>query len=301
MTGIYDANPANYFFNNVDGERVAYTFAADFTYISPILFNLGVTARNEIGSSQPGMKMFFKYFDLNNNESAVFAFSDLNGNGNNPNIENRGAFGSLSHNRIYPHAIRGAVNDQSEGVGYCVKCHLNTDQIANFDANGEYTQFHADLENRNYANLDYANLQTWIGLNTGNQQNNPYYVHMTAGLGTGLFQFDATGCPNNPLDANANRFYCPNGAPADNFDPNNTVYDLDRIVENTGASNSSLTHPLLEPSFDNFRQGSNYPGLAGPMGVGLTEKLADPALGLILDSWFDADANAQGFAAEFVQ
>ena len=76
MTGIYDADPANYFFNNVDGERVAYTFAADFTYISPVSFNLAVTSRGEIGSGQPGMKMFFKYFDLNNNESAVFAFSD---------------------------------------------------------------------------------------------------------------------------------------------------------------------------------------------------------------------------------
>jgi hypothetical protein len=299
MTGIYDANPQNYFFSNITGERVSYNFAADFTYISPILFNLGVSARDEITASQPGMKMFFKYFDLNNNESAVFAMSDRNGNGNNPNYLGRGEFPALQHNRIYPHSIRSNVEADAEGSRMCVACHLNTDQIDNFGA--DYAVFMADIDNRNYANLDYNLLQQHIGQNTGNQLNSPYYVHMAAGLGTGLFQFDATGCPNNPLDANANRFYCPNGAPADNFDPNNTVYDLDKMVEYTGVSNVSISHPMLEGGYSAYRQGSLDPALAGPLGVNILYKLADPNQGVVLDSWIDANGNAQGDAANYIQ
>jgi hypothetical protein len=298
ITGIYDANPANYFFSNITGERVSHNFAADFTYISPILFNLGVSARDHITASQPGMKMFYKYFDLNNNESAVFAFTDRNANGNNPNYLGRGAFPALQHNRIYPHSIRGNVQGDMEGGRMCVACHLNTDQIDNFGA--AYAVFMADIDNRNYANLDYNLLQQHIGQNTGNQLNSPYFVHMAAGLGTGLFQFDATGCPNNPLDANANRFYCPNGAPADNFDPNNTVYDLDKMVEYTGVSNVSISQPMLN-GFSAHRAGSLDPNLAGPLGVNILYKLADPNQGVVLDSWIDADGNAQGDAANYIQ
>ena len=71
---------------------MAFTFAADFTYISPVLFNLGITVRNEVGSSQPGMKMFYKFQDANGDLSNVYAFSDLNGNGNNPGVDGRSFF-----------------------------------------------------------------------------------------------------------------------------------------------------------------------------------------------------------------
>ena len=310
MTGIFDANANNYFFNNVDGERVAFTFAADFTYINPILFNLGISARNEVASSQAGMKMFFKYIVFAGDTSNVYAFTDLNGNGNNPNLGGRGAFPSLSHNRIFPHSTRGRITDTYEGVRQCVACHINEDMVndaANFAA---YTAFHADYfaasQNADanfYANLDYDQLQADIGLNTGNQNNSPYFVHMAAGLGTGLFQFDDTGCPNNPLDPEANRQYCPNGAPADNFDANNTVYDLDRIVENTGVANSSFTHPLIyDESGETNRRGARSQYLSGTLGTDLLEKLADPDpnVGLHLDSWLDADGNAQGNAADFL-
>jgi len=302
MTGIYDANPANYFFSPVTGERISHNFAADFTYQSPILFNLGVTARDKIGSSQPGMKMFYKYFDLNNNESAVFAFSDRNefgANGNNPNTFGRGAFPALQHNRIYPHSVRGNVQADKEGGRMCVNCHLNVDQIDNFGA--DYAVFYDDMQNANFANLDFDLLQQHIGQNTGNQLNSPYWVHQTVGLGTGLFLFDDTGCPVNPLDANANRFYCPDGAPADNFDPNNAVYNLDRMVENTGVSNATIGHPLLSGFPSAHRQGSIDGPMAGPLGVSTLYNLADPNQGIILDSWIDADGNAQGNAADFIQ
>ncbi len=311
LQGVYDADPQNYFFNNVDGSRVAYTFNADFTYISPALFNLAVTVRDEVGSSQPGMKMFFRYQDLNGDETDVFAFSDLNGNGNNPDYQGRGPFGSLSHNRIFPHSIRGRVTPNYEGVAYCVKCHLNEEQLAEFDANGEYTAFFDGYNNTPvaadrqafYADLDYNLLQEHIGRNTGNQLNSPYYVHMAAGLGSGLFQFDETGCPNNPLDANANREYCPNGAPAANFDAANTVYDLDRIVELSGVSNSSLTHPMVEDnnlSLYPNRNGARVQRLSGPMGSDLLRFLASPAEGLVLDSWLDADGVPQGDAEDYI-
>jgi hypothetical protein len=300
----YDANPANYFFSNTTGERIVlFQAAADFTYITPIPFFLGVGSRNRITQTMPGMKMFFRYDqDLNGNTSDVLAFTDRNGNGNNPNFQGRGQFGALAHNKIMPHSQRGRVDGNNEGPRYCVNCHLNTDQINNFGA--DYAQFYADMQNGNVANLNFAVLQAEIGQNTGNQNNSPYFVHMVAGLGSGLFYFDANGCPANPLDADANRFYCQNVAPADQFDANNVVYALDRVVENTGVANASSGHPILTGGAATDRAGALYPGLAGPLGSPLLNKLAnpDPAQGgLILDGWVDADGAAQGTAADFIQ
>jgi hypothetical protein len=303
----YNANPANYFFSNVTGERITVQVTnADFTYINPIWMGIEVNQRGQIGSAQPGMKAFYRYLDLNGNLAAGITFSDRNGNGNNPNIGGRGAFPALSHNRIYAHSIRGRQTQQYEGTRQCVTCHLNADQLNNF---ADYPVFFDILENRDYAayanNNYFALLQAEIGQNTSNQRNNPYFPHMVAGLGTGLLQMDATGCPNNPLDNNANRQFCPNGAPANNFDPNNTVYDLDKTVELNGVSNTSHTQPMLDPIAGiPMRTGSIDPGLAGPIGTLLLYKLAhfDPNQGgLILDSYVDANGNAGGDAAYFIQ
>ncbi|MCB9684688.1 MAG: hypothetical protein H6735_06615 [Alphaproteobacteria bacterium] len=301
----YNANPANYFFSNVTGERITVQVTnADFTYITPVWMGIEVNQRGEIGSAQPGMKAFWRYLDLNNNLADGIVFSDRNGNGNNPNIGGRGAFPALSHNRIYAHSIRGRQTQQYEGTRQCVTCHINQDQLNNY---ADYPVFFDILENRDYQayadNNYFELLQTEIGHNTGNQLNNPYFPHMVSGLGTGLLQFDADGCPNNPLDNNANRQYCPNGAPAANFDPNNTVYDLDKTVELNGVSNTSHTQPLLEQSQYPMRTGSIDPYLAGPIGSLLLYKLAhyDANQGaLILDSYVDADGNARGGAANFI-
>jgi hypothetical protein len=294
----YDANPANYFFSNTTGERIVlFQAAADFTYITPLPFFLGVGSRNRITQTMPGMKMFFRYdADINGDTSNVFAFTDRNGNGNNPNYQNRGAFGALAHNKIMPHSQRGRVDANNEGPRYCVNCHLNDDQIANF---ADYPAFYAGMANNDPNVVDFNLLQVEIGQNTGNQNNNPYWVHMVAGLGSGLFFFDATGCPVNPLDANANRFYC-NDAPANIFDLNNAVYQLDRVVENTGVVNASSGHPLIEGGYSQDRQGALYQNLAGPLGGPLLQKLADPNTGLILDSWIDADGAPQGNAADLL-
>jgi hypothetical protein len=173
--------------------------------------------------------------------------------------------------------------------------------IANFDANGEYAQYFADIEDRNYAGVDFALLQTHLGSNTNNALNSPYYVHMASGLGTGMLLADQFGCPVNPLDQNANRIFCQNGAPADNFDLNNVVYDEDKVAELTGGTNASLTKPFIE----NAGQGVGLRslgngGFSGPMAPTILEKLAHPATGLFLDSWVDANGNAQGGAANFI-
>jgi len=303
LDGFHDDNPQNFFFNNVTGNRQGFFANANFTYQNPVLFTLMVGSRNLVTEGQSGMKMFFRYTDYNGNTSDTQAFTDLNGNGNNPNISGRGAFGALAHNRIRAHSTRGRIDTNNEGPRYCNACHLTQNAIDNFG--DDYAVFFAAYQDRDYATIDneigLANLANFIGQNTNNQNDNPYFVHMAAGLGTSLFLFDANGCPVNPVDANADRFYCEGNAPADIFDLNNVAYDLDRIVEITGVQNSSTTHPMLEAAFTQLRGGSLQPNLSGPLGGQLVSKLADPNFAVILDSWIDSDGNAQGDAANFLQ
>ncbi len=299
----YDDDPADYFFSNTTGERVTVNLTnADFVYSNPVLMTLGVGSRSEITQQQPGMKMFFRYTDLNGIESEVFAFTDRNGNGNNPNIAGRGAFGALAHNKIMPHSVRGKVTTNDEGPRYCVSCHLTDNAIATYGA--EYEVFRTHIANRDYDNLDFNLLQQHIGQNSGNQLDSPYWVHMVSGLGTGLFLFDEFGCPVNPLDNFAGREYCNNVAPADAWVANNAdnvAYDLDKLVEATGISNASNSHPQLDGSPSPERAGSLQPGLAGPFGATILQQMTDPNVGLVLDSWIDADGQQQGDAADFIQ
>jgi hypothetical protein len=128
---------------------------------------------------------------------------------------------------------------------------------------------------------------------------------MAAGLGTGLYLFDETGCPVNPLDNRADRFFCPDGAPADNFNANNVVYDADRLVEVTGVTNACSLHPLLNPANGGLlRQGALNPLMSGTLGAGIINKMVNPDInqgGKVLDSWIDANGAAQGNAANFIQ
>ncbi|GAB5545666.1 MAG: hypothetical protein RLO52_22780 [Sandaracinaceae bacterium] len=297
----YDANPANYFTSNLTGERIVqFQAAADFTYQTPVPFYLGVNARGRITQTQPGIQMFYRYFDLNGNESQVFAFSDRNGNGNNPDVGGRDAHGALSHDAMMPHSIRGRVSGSDEGPRYCVACHMTDNSLATFGA--QYDVFRNALANRNYNNLDFNLLRQHIGQNTGNQLDSPIWVHMVAGLGSGIFLFDDTGCPENPLDDNANRAYCPDGAPARTFNANDVVYNLDGLVEANGISNASSSHPALDRErVRGLRIGATNPYTSGPLGADLTQLLADPDVGVVLDSWIDADGAAQGDAADYIE
>ena len=300
----YEADPAQFFFSNITGERILLKEAnADFVYQNPIPTYLGINSRGRITQISPAEKMFFRYEDLNNNESRVFAFSDRLGEGNNPDIGGRNTFPALAMNQMAPHSIRGRLDptSNSEGLRYCVTCHLTDNSVGTFGA--QYAEFRTLYYNNDFAGLVdggfFDLLREHIGLNTGNQLDSPFFVHMVAGLGTSLFLFDVNGCPVNPFDANANRQNCGGNAPADIFDVNTVAYDLDRIVEIDGQTNSTSIHPRLKDGAP-YRDGSNRM-MAGPMNRTLLERLADPDLGLVLDAWIDANGNAQGNAANFIQ
>jgi hypothetical protein len=303
LANAYDANPNNYFFSNITGERILLAEdEATFVYQNPIFTYLGINSKGYVTQISPAEKMFYRYKDINGEFSDTFAFSDRLGEGNNPDRLGRNAFPALAMNQMAPHSIRGRLEPSggNEGLRYCVTCHLTTDGLANQE--DEYIAFReAYLDNNDFDTVfnDFQDiLIADIGLNTGNQNNSPFFVHMVAGLGTGLFLFDENGCPLNPIDQRANRAdpnetaKCNNQSPQDNFDANNVIYDLDRIVEVDGTTNSSSIHPNIEVRGPR-RQGNNYM-MSGPLNAQLLYKLADPVEGIILDSWLDADGNEQG-------
>jgi hypothetical protein len=306
LKGEYDADPANFFFSNITGERIVVKeAAADFVYQNPIPTYLGINSRGYITQISPAEKMFYRYRDIEENDSDVFAFSDRLGEGNNPNRANGNEFPALAMNQMAPHSIRGRLDTvgKNEGLRYCVTCHLTDNSIDPNRFGVQYEQFRELYYDNNFQALVdeglLALMREHIGLNTGNQIDSPFFVHMVAGLGTALFLFDANGCPVNPFDNNANRQNCNNQAPQDIFDVNNVAYDLDRIVEFNGQTNSGSIHPRMDTGLP-YRDGTNRM-MAGPLNSQLLQRLTDPVNGLVLDSWLDADGNEQGNAADFIQ
>ena len=163
----------------------------------------------------------------------------------------------------------------------------------------EYTSFKNAMEAGDWGALNFPLLQQHIGQNPGNQLDSPLWVHMVAGLGSGLYLFDENGCAVNPLDDNDDRYGCNGNAPADNFNPANVAFNLDRLVETNGQPNSSSNHPLLNGP-TTLRTGAYNTNMAGPLGSDLVRKLTDPTTGIVLDSWIDADGNAHGDASTFM-
>jgi hypothetical protein len=218
------------------------------------------------------------------------------------------------------HSVRGRVTGTNEGVRYCVACHNTTSGVAAFGA--DYQAFLTTYAARDYETLltDFVDtLQEHIGQNPGNQLNSPFFVHMAAGLGSGLFLSDANGCPVNPLDDRADRPICidANGnrtSPKALWDANPAAraaqvrFDWDRLVEVNGVTNASSSHPLTEFG-PNLRDGSQNADLTGTLGRTLLNRLTniDPAAApfgqppLVLDTWVDADGQVQGTNANVVQ
>jgi len=294
LKGQYDEG-ANY--SNITGERIVFKQRnADFTYQTPVPFQLGVNAHNKIAQVSANTKVFFQYRDRNLLFSQIFAFTDRNGGGNDP----ANGLGALGHNALLAHSIRGRVSSTNEGPRYCVACHLTTAGLATFGT--QYDAFRTAMAARDYGALDFNLLQTHIGKNPGNQLDSPMWVHMVSGLGSGMFLFDKNGGPVNPLDFNANRFGSNGAAPGFNFNPANVAFDLDRIVEDSGFSFASNNHAMLDPGQGpNLRDGAQDPGRPGPLGASLVRKLADPVNGVVLDSWIDANAALQGDAGNYVR
>jgi len=299
LSGEYDTGNN---FSNVTGDRIVYKQrTADFTYQSPLFFTLGVGPRGKISQFSANTKVFYHWEDKNHELTPVMAFSDRNGQGANPASS---PYPSLSHNAFMAHSIRGKVTVEREGPRYCATCHLTDEGLANYGA--EYTAFKTAMSTRDYASLDFNLLKQHLGRNTGNYMNSPLWPHMAAGLGTGLFLFDQNGCPVNPLDDDTNRRGCYTDllnfvrtSPQNFFNQfafANVAYDLDRIVEESGVSNGSNNHPWLDVSGATLRDGAADPDQPGPLGATLIRKLTDPATGIVLDSWIDANGALKGDA-----
>jgi len=295
LSGEYDTGNN---FSNQTGERIVYKQrTADFTYQSPLFFQLGVTARGRISTYSANTKVMYQWQDQNGNLSRFFQFSDRHAAGNNPG----GAVApSLSHNAFMAHSIRGKVNANDEGPRYCATCHLTSTGLAAFGA--QYATFRTAMQTHDYGALDFNLLAQHFGRNPGNRLDSPFYPHMVAGLGTGLFLFDANGAPVNRLDGFAGRKGAGDIAPATIFDPLRVTLNLDRIVEPTGVANGSNNHTWLDqPSAGPaLRDGALDPELAGPLGATLVRRLTDPATGIVLDSWLDADGLARGDASLYL-
>jgi hypothetical protein len=287
-------------FSNITGERIVFKQAnADFTYQSPIYFQLGVGPRGKITQFSANTKVFFKWEDKNNVETQVFTFSDRNGSGTNA----AAGIASMSHNAMMAHSVRGKVSVENEGPRYCVSCHLSTDSLSNYGA--QYDSFRNAMATDDFAALDFQFLKQHFGQNTGNQINSPVWEHMAAGLGTGLFLFDEFGAPVNPLDNFANRVGAGGVAPSANFNAARVKLNLDRIVNGTGAAKGSNNHAWLSSALSALlgpalRDGSADPQLAGPLGANLVRRLSDPTTGIVLDSWLDANGASRGDAINFV-
>jgi len=295
LSGEYD-NGNN--FSNQTGERIVYKQrTADFTYQSPLFFQLGVDPSGKITQFSSNTKVFFQWEDRNGNLSRRFSFSDRRGVGNSPDAPS--GFPSLSHNAIMAHSIRGKVDASREGPRYCVACHMTDTGVAQYGA--QYAAFRTAMEAGDWGALDFQLLKDHFGRNTGNRMNSPLYVHGVAGLGTGVFLFDESGAPVNPLDTNPNRVGADGVAPSTVFAPARVFFDLDRIVEPDGRSNGSSNHAWLDGvDGSNLRDGATDPTMAGPLGARLIRLLSDPTNGLVLDSWIDTEAVPRGNAAGFL-
>jgi hypothetical protein len=192
------------------------------------------------------------------------------------------------------------VSATKEGPRYCAACHLTTSGLATHGT--AYNTFRNAMATNNFAALDFNLLKAHIGQNPGNTLNSPVWVHMVAGLGSGAFLFDQDGCPENPLDNDANRQGCNGVAPATNFQPASVRYNLDRLVDLTGLSFASNNHPMMDPTQTlDLRIGATFPLMSGPLGANLASRLTDPSTGIILNAWVDADGILQGDGSLYVQ
>ncbi|MCB9667868.1 MAG: hypothetical protein H6734_00170 [Alphaproteobacteria bacterium] len=297
LTVARDDDPSTMAFSSTTGERVPFVHDEQTVYASPVLRTLTVGPRGRITAGGMGEKLFFRYRDGLGESSPTFAFTDRAGLGGQPSQAGRNPFPALGHDFTAAHSIRGRPTATAEGVMGCAACHLTAEGLA-ADPDGDdvtnaedYAAFRAlYLEGRDFGAMQtggmFARLAEIIGSNPGNQLNHPIFVAANAGLGTGLFLFDAEGCPVNPLDASANRPGCAGETPAERFDGNAVVYDLDRAVERSGVENVSTRGVNPAPG---LRDGALQPGRTGPLGATLIERLTDPDVGIVLDTWIDAD------------
>jgi hypothetical protein len=259
-------------------------------------FQLGVDEHNRIAQVSTNTKVFYQYRDRARIFSRIFGFTDRNSDGNDPDKP----YGSLGHNALMQHSIRGKVTSTREGPRYCVACHLTENSVSAGPNRAKYDAFRAAMAARNYA-LACQHAEGRIGQNPGNQLDSPVFVHMVAGLGSGLFLFDQDGSPSTRSTPTPTA----SAATASPRRPHGTARASrstpDRIVDQDGTSHASNNHSMLDPGAGpNRRDGAADPGRPGPLGATLIQRLTDPDTGIVLDSWIDANGTLQGHASDFV-
>ncbi|MHC4932696.1 MAG: hypothetical protein ACYTGV_10960 [Planctomycetota bacterium] len=186
---------------------------------------------------------------------------------------------------------------------------------ADHDYGTLYDGFKSAMAAGQFDQLNFTELRTHFGQNPGNQLNSPLWIHMVAGLGTGLFLFDDKGGAVNPLDQNSNRYGIfadaeqnVTVAPATAFDPDTfmsrVAFNLDCIVRPDGRPTGSSNHPLITPlTGPNLREGAPNQNMAGPLRASLIDRLTnpDPAVGIVLDAWLNANGETAGAASDIVK
>jgi hypothetical protein len=221
------------------------------------------------------------------NFSTIFAFTTATAR-----QQPAGRRPALGHNALLQHSIRGKVTAHQGGPALLRR--VPPDHRGDRRPTAPSTTRSARRWRRdNFASLDFNLLKDAHRQNPGNQLNSPLWVHMVAGLGSGLFLFDQYGGPVNPLDNNANRVGANGIAPAAKWDPSRRRAEprprgrRHRPVE--VLEQPPMLHPGVGP---NLRDGSADPQRPGPLGATLIQKLTDPVNGIVLDSWFDANGAA---------
>jgi hypothetical protein len=217
LDAFYENDPNQYRFSQITGERIYFHFNANFRYQNPVNFMMGINDRGKISPYQ-GLHRFFSYQDLNGDTSNRVSYGDRNGLGNDPQLKNpqRNNLPALQNQPFTPHSIRGRYTTTEIGMRGCLDCHAGSaNEIRMWDQAGPATN-----NNNGWDLTDvYANNYAASAAKR---------VPESRGLGTDLWQFDADG---------ESVF----------FTNNDAVYDLDRLVEANGVSNTSANHPLLDP------------------------------------------------------
>ncbi len=301
LRAALDDSPNNFYFSNLTGARILLRSEVNQgTYATPVPMYLGVNAKGKITQFNIGQKVFFSFRDRAQAVSRTFAFTDRGGNGNLPGLEGRSLHPALGFSALAAHTIRGKVSPTQEGPRYCVACHHTVQGLAMFGATYQAFQTAQRAGTLGTVELDLA--RQHVANNPGNQLNSPLWVHTVVGLGSGLFMFDANGCPVNPFDVSTRRPGCGGVSPASVYNPLQVAFDLDRLVQWTpglpaAVSNAGALERMGHPNGNRLRAGSLNADMAGPLGTNMLHKLAATSMaqgGKVLDSWLDANGEYQG-------
>ncbi len=224
------------------------------SYLSqnPIEFYLGLDHLGRIAPVQ-SMHIALGYSDIStpSASSTWKVFGDRNGLGNDPALRNasRHSRPALTYLSISPHTIRGKATRTHVGVRGCLDCHKAKTSNVTLSSKEDSTSW------------DFTSIAQAYGDAT--EMN----VRMIRGLGNGLWCLDAMG----------QRVECTNAL---------ARYELDRLVESDGTSNTSFLDPRLDvgaPSDPDL----NGTSMARPLNASLLNRLQSIDTTGLSDIYYD--------------